>query len=224
MDLGRRRRYDRLDGFPRTRGDGPDRFNYVSQNDRVSPHSRGWTSARDHMREPGRGFPALAGMDRVEKGTAATAHGFPRTRGDGPARFDSASLALKVSPHSRGWTSDSQLASLRSSGFPALAGMDLRLWDGIYVLTGFPRTRGDGPQRLDRVLAGEVVSPHSRGWTGVPPVCWILPCSVPSIGGSTMSTMSERVRVVGEPAVCLTDRLLKCLMGTCRQSPSGQTC
>ena len=91
-----------------------------------------------------------------------------------------------VSPPTRGWTFDYEIAALvrnrRSSGFPAHAGMDrktvsppTRGWtERCYptvrrstACSGFPRPRGDGPDLHAGEPGSAGVSPPTRGWTAV---------------------------------------------------------
>ena len=70
-----------------------------------------------------------------------------------------------VSPHTRGWTRVHARGGAPAVGFPAHAGMDPSpAWPGP-VAWRFPRTRGDGPRRYGAKVAGDWVSPHTRGWT-----------------------------------------------------------
>ena len=57
---GRPRRHGWL---PRARGDGPQGVDPEPRLLEASPRSRGWTELPPPLRQPGRGFPALAGMD-----------------------------------------------------------------------------------------------------------------------------------------------------------------
>ena len=91
--------------------------------------------------------------------------GFPRTRGDGPHRDLLIDFALRVSPHTRGWTPSSPKTAQAKTGFPAHAGMDRGQAAATSGPIGFPRTRGDGPDSLLPTGETERVSPHTRGWT-----------------------------------------------------------
>ena len=127
----------RYTGFPRPRGDGPDR------------HGR---------REPCPiGFPAHAGMDRLQRAhRAAACGGFPRPRGDGPMMSTGIVIgAWPRFPRPRGdgpyseWlgmaNTTSEHRDVSAGGFPAHAGMD--------------------PHGGRAMLAMEAVSPPTRGWT-----------------------------------------------------------
>ena len=152
-------------GFPRPRGDGPLRKATADRCRRVSPPTRGWTLSRRHSRRQSVGFPAHAGMDPRWQPRTRCRYGFPRPRGDGPARGSGAIDPGWVSPPTRGWTPLHQGAVPFVDGFPAHAGMDLEDLPELAGARRFPRPRGDGPQhrlpRLDELQ----VSPPTRGWT-----------------------------------------------------------
>ena len=76
-------------GFPRTRGDGPEA---------ATPYGVALL-----------GFPAHAGMDPDCGGESAWCPWFPRTRGDGPTSNRGDTVQVGVSPHTRGWTRDRDL-------------------------------------------------------------------------------------------------------------------
>ena len=152
-------------GFPRTRGDGPpprplERAVYA-----VSPHTRGWTRPPALVLGLPAGFPAHAGMDLYRAGRLEGAPRFPRTRGDGPSKSQPARSTSAVSPHTRGWTPGGRRHVRVIQGFPAHAGMDRSRRCRDRATTGFPRTRGDGPQQPAVDQHAGRVSPHTRGWT-----------------------------------------------------------
>ena len=132
--------------FPRTRGDGPTSGRARSPARAVSPHTRGWTPGHHHRPPDQRGFPAHAGMDPKNGGTMSPAHGFPRTRGDGPCWGTDDDSTHEVSPHTRGWTRPLRSALEVREGFPAHAGMDPLPGGSAGGRHRFPRTRGDGPR------------------------------------------------------------------------------
>ena len=152
-------------GFPRTRGDGPPCHDPTSWMRKVSPHTRGWTRRAGTAGHPGGGFPAHAGMDRRIPSAAAASTGFPRTRGDGPRSICAWLNSEMVSPHTRGWTQGHDGALRHLPGFPAHAGMDPTRLDAPASVSGFPRTRGDGPSSDVNSPGAKEVSPHTRGWT-----------------------------------------------------------
>ena len=136
--------------LPRTRGDGPCAEGVERSVSLASPHTRGWT--------PHHAFLATA-VGRL-----------PRTRGDGPTPLPARSSRRSASPHTRGWTPEGGRRAGRAHGFPAHAGMDPGLPDGLTYTAGLPRTRGDGPSAVGGVASGQSASPHTRGWTRVAPV------------------------------------------------------
>ena len=72
---------------------------------------------------------------------------------------------LEVSPHTRGWTRIPIAETDEYNGFPAHAGMDPRGQSRLPLPPRFPRTRGDGPLTDAAPSRGQLVSPHTRGWT-----------------------------------------------------------
>ena len=131
--------------FPRPRGDGPCFETDATTVSMVSPPTRGWTPVhrlRDGIQQ---GFPAHAGMDPASCSQRAVGARFPRPRGDGPTTAPGINDLVRVSPPTRGWTSDDVAAPHRDAGFPAHAGMDLADQLGAVSADRFPRPRGDGP-------------------------------------------------------------------------------
>jgi len=154
-----------MDGFPRTRGDGPGLKGRTRRSGKFPPHSRGWTFSGRVRDAFGAVSPALAGMDPALPGFRRKGKRFPRTRGDGPLAFSTASIHRWFPPHSRGWTVGKRLQEARAVVSPALAGMDPSRFRRMHSLTSFPRTRGDGPKILSVVPGDVEFPPHSRGWT-----------------------------------------------------------
>ena len=132
-------------GLPRTRGDGPPWALPWLYRLPASPHTRGWTRTLKRNRPRPRGFPAHAGMDRVDSCHRSLLLGLPRTRGDGPVCSCHRASSLSASPHTRGWTSTAGRFFAKIDGFPAHAGMDPPSASGVKRRGGLPRTRGDGP-------------------------------------------------------------------------------
>ena len=78
------------------------------------------------------------------------------------------------SPHARGWTREEMREGVRTTGFPARAGMDPVAAADVLHVRRIPRTRGDGPEAARLRRRPGVDSPHARGWTRVevrPPTC-----------------------------------------------------
>ena len=114
---------------------------------------------------PTGGFPAHAGMDLFGSSRPFCLSGLPRTRGDGPSSAAWMTVAIRASPHTRGWTLPLAFTGpLPRTGFPAHAGMDpgrLRRADRGRRL---PRTRGDGPDATIRLRRlGRARLPRTRG-------------------------------------------------------------
>ena len=151
--------------LPRTRGDGPNRPHTRPSVRPASPHTRGWTPAFVRCRHSWRGFPAHAGMDPAPGRQCRAGGGLPRTRGDGPGLIRLIEPDDKASPHTRGWTVGLRQQQAVAVGFPAHAGMDPPRPRASRSPSRLPRTRGDGPTNPTRTKAGEVASPHTRGWT-----------------------------------------------------------
>ena len=124
MDPGQPWRSGSRSWLPRTRGDGPDTQDATIGVFTASPHTRGWTQVESYGMAVGRGFPAHAGMDPRPCSARARTHGLPRTRGDGPRRVPAPRLAVRASPHTRGWTRGRVGSPCSEEGFPAHAGMD----------------------------------------------------------------------------------------------------
>ena len=151
--------------FPRPRGDGPWIRYGRARATAVSPPTRGWTPTALAPLQVRQGFPAHAGMDLTSLTGLGERIGFPRPRGDGPARCPSRNNSDPVSPPTRGWTPIRSTCSSCRSGFPAHAGMDLQPADERLAGGGFPRPRGDGPADKVGELETALVSPPTRGWT-----------------------------------------------------------
>ena len=151
--------------IPRTRGDGPGASWVMLPAPTDSPHTRGWTPAPRARRPPAPGFPAHAGMDRPRRWGSRRACRIPRTRGDGPTLSSAPTRPDQDSPHTRGWTPNTQDEQSHDLGFPAHAGMDRARARRSRRRVRIPRTRGDGPAGFQGELGGTADSPHTRGWT-----------------------------------------------------------
>ena len=115
------------------------------------------------------GFPAYAGMDPGCRGRRPAPARVPRTRGDGPRKTALPAPLDAGSPHTRGWTRAERGRGLARRGFPAHAGMDPPAAAPPSARPGVPRTRGDGPAPFTWAGGKRRGSPHTRGWTHVPP-------------------------------------------------------
>ncbi len=76
-----------------------------------------------------------------------------------------AHLLEHCSPHARGWTRARGRQERAAALLPARAGMDPWPSQPQGVSRPAPRTRGDGPERVDLLEGGVHCSPHARGWT-----------------------------------------------------------
>ena len=94
-----------MECFPRTRGDGPRDRTLLALPSLLPPHARGWTTLALAGRARLHASPARAGMDQLRDESLNVGGGFPRTRGDGPADQDWATVGYQLPPHARGWTS-----------------------------------------------------------------------------------------------------------------------
>ena len=88
--------------FPRPRGDGP--FTRLAEvyGLGVSPPTRGWPGRAGLMYSISAGFPAHAGMARLDYHRCSRIIRFPRPHGDGPPLDRVDACALVVSPPTRG--------------------------------------------------------------------------------------------------------------------------
>ena len=165
MDLWLRSLRRASSRFPRPRGDGPDACGILPVVAGVSPPTRGWTRSAPRYRRRQPGFPAHAGMDLSRPRQARCMKRFPRPRGDGPEWPCSSRQTSRVSPPTRGWTSQHADIGRTGGGFPAHAGMDRTKAPMTLTRARFPRPRGDGPRTGRRDRVGDQVSPPTRGWT-----------------------------------------------------------
>ena len=152
-------------GFPRRRGDGPESQAPGTPELKFPPQARGWTHS-DWVRTLRAAVsPAGAGMDRPEEERGAVVVSFPRRRGDGPQRVNPPRKPLTFPPQARGWTSDRFSDAADRYVSPAGAGMDPRPRARTARPPGFPRRRGDGPQRVNPPRKPLTFPPQARGWT-----------------------------------------------------------
>ena len=152
-------------GFPRTRGDGPVEHPVGTLRVAFPPHTRGWTRRAPGRDAPGCVSPAHAGMDPGTAPRRSRTTRFPRTRGDGPSTEDRPLFPTEFPPHTRGWTLGQRRRSGTHRVSPAHAGMDRSSPPWPCGRSCFPRTRGDGPQTINRNVEAGAFPPHTRGWT-----------------------------------------------------------
>ncbi len=169
--------------FPRTRGDGPPAADLVVSLGVVPPHPRGWSPAFHRQRVARRGSPAPAGMVPTSARSGHSLGWFPRTRGDGPQRGRHSPMMRMVPPHPRGWSPAFAVRAVQRRGSPAPAGMVPTPIRHKSRGRGFPRTRGDGPDRARGPPSGAVVPPHPRGWSPYQPPAWARAWGSPAPAG-----------------------------------------
>ena len=75
--------------------------------------------------------------------------GFPRIRGDVPGIPRGHDPVFRFSPHTRGCSFPAARSDYGESVFPAYAGMFRTPHAHPYLRPGFPRIRGDVPDRLE---------------------------------------------------------------------------
>ena len=165
MDPGRTAPSCAIRGLPRTRGDGPVICRAMDSAIGASPHTRGWTRAKETTTVGVGGSPAHAGMDPSPPGYCSVPARLPRTRGDGPHPPSRGGSAPAAPPHTRGWTPPNPRINGPGTGSPAHAGMDPTHRAPGPSKAGLPRTRGDGPDYRIKVFAAGEAPPHTRGWT-----------------------------------------------------------
>ena len=152
-------------GFPRTRGDVPEKDATVAVRYGLPPHTRGCTESAAHQRVLHRASPAHAGMYRCRRRSATGRSSFPRTRGDVPSIRAAVRYIETLPPHTRGCTSATLRFRTSPGASPAHAGMYPRAAPRSPTGRSFPRTRGDVPAHTDayhRILS---LPPHTRGCT-----------------------------------------------------------
>ena len=110
-------------GFPRIRGDVPNRMGASSPAPSFSPHTRGCSALDKARLEANKVFPAYAGMFRIKPSRARWCICFPRIRGDVPGSHKRHGCTRSFSPHTRGCSGRSRKESGRRTVFPAYAGM-----------------------------------------------------------------------------------------------------
>ena len=169
--------------LPRARGDGPGRPPPGRSAPGASPRSRGWTRKTLDLMPDLEGFPALAGMDRGRGRGRIHRRRLPRARGDGPCHRRGEVGEREASPRSRGWTLAEAEPARLSTGFPALAGMDLFQQPLQRQAGRLPRARGDGPLPKRNRRGSRRASPRSRGWTSSSSPCSARPVGFPALAG-----------------------------------------
>ncbi len=152
-------------GAPRARGDGPCGNVPISQGDRCSPRTRGWSPGA--LRLGGRAgvLPAHAGMVPRRSAVFEGHDRAPRARGDGPREPFDWAAALECSPRTRGWSPPGEDPVTAIWVLPAHAGVVPGTRDRQPSLDGAPRARGGGPVPGKGHFFEEECSPRTRGWS-----------------------------------------------------------
>jgi len=91
-------------GLPRMRGDRPRPVPAYRGRKRATPHARGSTGIRVSSAPSGKGYPACAGIDLIERRSTPWATRLPRMRGDRPKAKPPQIAAGLATPHARGST------------------------------------------------------------------------------------------------------------------------
>ena len=149
--------------FPRTRGDVPAMKPTDGLEMVFSPHTRGCSTDRKKPLCLLEVFPAHAGMFLGCGRSLAQSRCFPRTRGDVPLPGRRCGNLRTFSPHTRGCSAHGVVGRVHFWVFPAHAGMFLSISTGAVSQPGFPRTRGDVPNRKRGSKGERRFSPHTRG-------------------------------------------------------------
>ena len=147
-------------------------------------------------------FPAYAGMFRPPGWSGYFGDGFPRIRGDVPrARMPRFGVG-EFSPHTRGCSSCLILLIPKKLVFPAHAGM-FRSWRCAQCLRrGFPRTRGDVPNRGFFRHKWARFSPHTRGCSVLFDQVHFLEVVFLAHAGMFLSRISVILRPSCFPRIC----------------------
>ena len=148
---------------PRTCGDGPAVTLSQPVENFCSPHLRGWSRGRIHVRYAPVLFPAPAGMVPAGTFSCSNTDAVPRTCGDGPVGVDWAVNTTGCSPHLRGWSPENESADSGSQLFPAPAGMIPGFGADATQALPVPRTCGDDPNGTAPSPVTIRCSPHLRG-------------------------------------------------------------
>ena len=152
-----------LTGFPHTRGDVPDFFDYQAQYNTFSPHTWGCSAPSPGSRVRSVVFPTHVGMFRPFLNSAPYEVCFPHTRGDVPSCRLSFRLAFMFSPHTWGCSAPSPGSRVRSVVFPTHVGMFRGEGGRLQAVLRFPHTRGDVPAARGGLGALIEFSPHTWG-------------------------------------------------------------
>ncbi len=151
--------------LPRMRGDRPWKALSGNHKHTFTPHARGST-----VPFPRRGrykgvYPACAGIDLIFLAARRSSRRLPRMRGDRPMTTIKTWYAQAFTPHARGSTALFCSLTIRTSVYPACAGIDLEEIFDLKRIQGLPRMRGDRPDAGGCNEYNDVFTPHARGST-----------------------------------------------------------
>ena len=132
-----------IDSLPRMRGDRPTYNNGSRGKDSFTPHARGSTHS----------------VQMLCQGS------LPRMRGDRPDHLFVLYCSYAFTPHARGSTSSKHLQDSLRFVYPACAGIDHFFLLVYQTVSCLPRMRGDRPDRVHPLDAGDKFTPHARGST-----------------------------------------------------------
>ncbi len=111
-------------------------------------------------------FPAGAGINRLLTTGIGTVRTVPRRRGDQPTPHDPLLTRFYRSPQARGSTDNHMAKRGYVYPFPAGAGINRSQRYLSLERRTVPRRRGDQPDAVDHLGAGNARSPQARGSTG----------------------------------------------------------
>ena len=129
--------------LPRMRGDRPYLYSPEYSSARFTPHARGSTHS----------------VQMLCQGS------LPRMRGDRPDHLFVLYCSYAFTPHARGSTSSKHLQDSLRFVYPACAGIDHFFLLVYQTVSCLPRMRGDRPDRVHPLDAGNKFTPHARGST-----------------------------------------------------------
>ncbi|SEC10117.1 hypothetical protein SAMN05428943_1031 [Streptomyces sp. 2314.4] len=180
---------------PRTRGGGPSEGAPAIRRVRCFPHPRGWSQVHLVQEFGGRLLPAPAGLVPAYRLPTLGVAAAPRTRGVGPSLAAVSRLAVRCSPHPRGWSPCQPPCRGPSQLLPAPAGLVPAPGPSRSGRFPAPRTRGVGPHVDNRLQLLKLCSPHPRGWSPAPGGVTVAPSLLPARAGlvpSASSTPAQR--------------------------------
>ena len=134
-------------GFPRVRGDVPNRSSSSASLIEFSPRARGCSFVAFGYHIAEKVFPACAGMFLPATQNTIRLSGFPRVRGDVPQGVPGTKDLKRFSPRARGCSHINFIFHQIWVVFPACAGMFPNRYHPDGHARCFPRVRGDVPLR-----------------------------------------------------------------------------